>query len=152
MFEILAKEAMGRRINLLFRLTMMHVRSEMKSLGIGAGDYAFLILLFMKEGVSQDELSQLMRVDKSYTARALAKLEKTGMVRRETDPDEHRIKRVFLTQKTRDLEPEIFQIIKNWNEVLVRDIDPAECDVIRRGMDQMAENAAAYLGLETPGK
>lgn len=152
MFESLAEEAMGRRINLLFRLTMIHVRNEMKGLGIGAGDYAFLILLFIEEGKSQDELSRLMRVDKSYTTRALAKLEKMDMVRREPDPVAHRIKRVYLTRKARGLEPEIFRIIKNWNEVLIRDIDPADCDVIRKGMDQMAGNAAAYLGLEPLGK
>ena len=76
---------MGRRINLLFRLTMSYLRLEMKKLGIGAGDYTFLIILFFLPGLSQDELSRLLHVDKSYTARSVARLEKMGLVERKPD-------------------------------------------------------------------
>ena len=142
------KEALGRRVNDLFRLSMMNFRNEMKKLGVGAGDYPFIVLLFINEGVSQDELSRRMRVDKSYTARALAKLEKTGMVERRPDPDEHRIKRVFLGRKARDIEMDFFLTIQNWHKVLGRGIDPERMAIIRSGMDQMIKNAEAYLGLE----
>lgn len=101
MYEGFADASMGRRIDLLFRLSMMHIRNEMKQLGFGAGDYPFIAMLFLNEGLSQDELSRQMRVDKSYTARALAKLEKSGMMERRPDPYEHRIKRVFLGQEAR---------------------------------------------------
>ena len=76
MYAEFEKMVMGKRINILFRLSMMHIRNEMKKLGFGAGDYPFIALLFFNEGLSQDELSRQMRVDKSYTARALAKIEK----------------------------------------------------------------------------
>ncbi len=80
MYEDFIEKAIGRRVSILFRLSMSHIRREMKKLGFGAGDYPFLAILFFKEGLSQDELSRQMRVDKSYTARALVKLEKMGMI------------------------------------------------------------------------
>lgn len=148
MYEEFAKASVGRRVNTLFRLSMMNFRIEMKKLGFGAGDYVFIALVFLNEGLSQDELSRQMRVDKSYTARALAKLEKAGMVKRRSDPDEHRIKRVFIGQNAREIETPFFDMLQNWHNALIKDIDEEDQDIIRDGMDQMIRNAETFLGLE----
>ncbi len=148
MHETFAKESIGKKVNILFRLCMIYLRNEMKKMGFGAGDYPFLALLFLEEGLSQDELSLRMRVDKSYTARALAKLEKMGMIERRPDPDEHRTKRVFLSRKSKDLENDFFSMLKNWQKTLTRGIDPENLGIIQAGMDQMIENAEDFLGLE----
>jgi DNA-binding MarR family transcriptional regulator len=148
MFSAFASESVGRRINLLFRLSMMHLRNEMKKMGVGAGDYAILFILYMEDGLSQDELSRRLRVDKSYTARAVAHLEKMGMVKRKPDPHEHRIKRVFLGNNGRDMESDFFKVAKTWHQTLVKDIDPEDLEVIRAGMDKMMANAETALGLE----
>ena len=148
MFKSFAAESVGRRINLLFRLSMMHLRSEMKKMGVGPGDYAVLLILYLQDGLSQDELSKQMRVDKSNTARAVVKLEKMGMVERRPDPDEYRIKRVYLGKKAREMETDFFNVLKEWHYTLVKDIDPQELDVIKRGLDRMMKNAEVSLGLE----
>lgn len=148
MYTEFAKASMGKRINILFRLSMMNFRNEMKKLGFGAGDYPFIALVFLNEGLSQDELSRQMRVDKSYTARALAKLEKSGMIERQTDEKEHRIKRVFIGPEARRIEREFFDILETWNTALISDIDPEQIETVRRVMDQMIVNAETFLGLE----
>ncbi len=148
MYESFKNVAVGRRINLLFRLSMMHIRNEMKKLGFGAGDYAFLILLFVKDGLSQDEITRQMRVDKSYTARALAKLEAAGMVERRPDPEEYRVKRVFLGQKARAIETDFFEILKGWHDTLVEGIDPDRLKQVLEDVDHMIENAENRLGLK----
>lgn len=146
MFASFAPESVGRRINILFRMSMRHLRQEMKDLDVGTSDYAFLAMLFVKDGQSQDELSRNMQVDKSYTARAVAKLEKSDMVRRLPDPHEHRIKRVFLTEKAWDKEKDFFRVLKDWHNILIRNIDPGTLRIILAGMDQMIENGQASLG------
>lgn len=144
------EEAIARRINLLFRLTMAHLRTEMKKLGIGAGDYTFLIIPFFQPGLSQDELSRLIHVDKSYTARSLARLEKMGLVERRPDPQEHRVKRVFLTQKALDMEAAFLGVLKGWQDILVKDIHPDELKIIREGLDKMMDNACQSLYGQPP--
>ena len=148
MYKEFALASMGKRINMLFRLSMMNVRNEMKKLGFGAGDYAFIAMLLVREGLSQDELSRKMRMDKSYTARALAKLEKAGMVERRPDPEEHRIKRVFIGEKTREIESDFLNILVNWQKIITKDIKEDDLETVRSGMDKMITNAEAYLGLE----
>ena len=148
MFKEFAAESVPRRINLLFRLSMMHLRGEMKKMGVGSGDYAILTILYLQDGLSQDELSKQMRVDKSNIARALVKLEKMGMVERRPDPHEYRIKRVYLGRKAREMEADFFNVLEEWHYILVKDIDPQDLDVIKRGLDRMMKNAEASLGLE----
>ncbi|MCG8634768.1 MAG: MarR family transcriptional regulator [Desulfobacterales bacterium] len=150
MFKKFAPESVGRRLNFLFRISKQHLRQEMKKLGVGEGDYAFIAILFVMDGLSQDELSRQMRVDKSYTARAVAKLEKMGMVERRPDPDEHRIKRVFLAKRAREMELDVFNVLKGWHDTLVKGIDPEELAVIQAGLDRMIENGQSALGLEPP--
>ncbi|HCY84810.1 MAG TPA: MarR family transcriptional regulator [Desulfobacteraceae bacterium] len=150
MFFKFAPESIGRRINHLFRLSRRHLSLEMKNLDVGAGDYAFIAMLFIQDGQSQDELSRNMQVDKSYTARAVAKLEKMGLVERRPDPDEHRMKRVFLTREARAKENAFFTVFKGWHDVLVKDIPPGELAIILNGLDKMLENGRQYLGLEEP--
>ncbi len=152
MYKSFAEKSVGKRIHILFRLSMMNLRDKMKKLGFGAGDYAFLAILFMDEGLSQDELSRRMRVDKSYTARNIAKLEKIGMVERRPDPEEYRIKRVFLSEKALENKSDFFNIVKNWHAILTKDIDEEDLDVICAGMDKMITNAEACLGLEETSK
>ncbi len=148
MYKEFADESIGRRFNILFRLSMAYFRNEMKKLGFGAGDYPFIALLFLNEGLSQDELSRLMRVDKSYTARALAKLEKMEMVERRPDPEEHRAKRVYLGKKILANEKKFFHILENWQATLINEIDEDHVEIVRNSLDKMVTNAEVFLGLE----
>ncbi|WDP87601.1 MAG: MarR family transcriptional regulator [Desulfobacter sp.] len=129
---------------------MGHLRREMKKLGVGTGDYSFMAILFLKDGLSQDELSRQIRVDKSYTARAVARLEKMGLVERRPHPDAYRVKQVFLSQQARDMQAPFVQVLINWHQVLVKDIDPDDLKIIQTGLDKMMENAQADLSMEDP--
>ncbi len=149
MLKSFVEKSVGKRIHLLYRLTMMNIRDEMKKLGFGAGDYGFLAMLFIQDGMSQDELSKLMRVDKSYTARAIAKLEKSGMVERRPDPEEHRIRRVFLGEKAFEIKPQFVAALKKWHHTLIKEVDLDELDIAIRVLDQMQINAEAHLGLDS---
>ena len=147
MFKDFASKSVGRRINLLFRLSMMHLRNEAKKIGVGSGDYTILFMLYVQDGLSQDELSKQMRVDKSYIARAVANMEKMGMVNRTPDPHEHRIKRVYLCKKAREAEPVFFDLAEEWHYNLIKDIAPDDLIVIQNGLDQIMKNAETALGL-----
>jgi len=147
MLKSFIKKSVGRRIHILYRLTMMNVRNEMKKLGFGAGDYGFLAMLFIQDGLSQDEISKQMRVDKSYTARAIAKLEKAGMVERSSDPNEHRIRRVFLGEKAFEIETEFVDMVQQWHRILVEGVDPDDLSTLCKVLDQMKVNAETHLTL-----
>ena len=148
MFLAFKRVALGRRINILFRLMMTMIRKNMKTLGFGAGDYAFLPMIFAHPGLSQDQLSREVRVDKSYTTRALNRLEKMELIRREPDPEQHRIKRVYPTERGMEIEAEFLAILKNLNAVLIKGLEEERVDQLRADLDQMIENMETYLAKE----
>jgi len=141
------KKSIGRKIHVLFRLSMSHVRLEMEKLGIDAGGFGFLGTLFLQDGLSQDELSNKLRVNKSYTARALVKLEKKGLIKRCQDPKEHRIKRVYLAEKAFEIEPQFVEILKSWHDVMTQGIADDQLKIVRESLEQMIFNAESFLGL-----
>ncbi|MCP4023159.1 MAG: winged helix-turn-helix transcriptional regulator [Desulfobacteraceae bacterium] len=149
MYKEFAQVSLGRRIHLLFRLSMTHLRQEIGEIGFGAGDYVFLAHLFVQDGISQDELSQRMRVDKSYTARVLAKLEKEGFVKRRPDPSAYRVKQVFLGPKAHEIETIFFNILENWNTTLSKDIPEDRLEELRDDLDTLIKNAEESLGLSS---
>ncbi len=105
-------------------------------------------MLFIQDGMSQDELSKFLCVDKSYTARAIVKFEKSRMVEHPPDPNEHRIRRVFLEKKAFKIIPLFIGALKQWHNVLIKDVDIDELDIVRRILDQMQENAEDHLKLK----
>ncbi|MCG8563470.1 MAG: MarR family transcriptional regulator [Desulfobacterales bacterium] len=145
MFTTFKKGALGRRINILFRLCVGHLRREMKKLGVGMGDYAFLLSTFAQPGQSQDELSRDICVDKSYTARALSRLEKLDLIRREPDPDQYRVKRVYPTDLAMAIQGDIFDIVKTHQAILTRGMEPERVERIREDLDLMIENMIAHV-------
>ncbi len=87
-------------------------------------------MLFIQGGMSQDELSKFLRVDKSYTARAIAKLEKSRMAEHQPDPNEHRVRRVFLEKKAFKIIPLFIGALKQWHNVLIKYVDIDELDIL----------------------
>jgi len=46
------------------------------------------------------------------------------------------------------MQTDFFNVLKEWHYTLVKDIDPRELDVIKRGLDRMMKNTEVSPGLE----
>ncbi|MGL5753575.1 MAG: MarR family winged helix-turn-helix transcriptional regulator, partial [Paraclostridium sp.] len=86
------------------------LEEEYKKYNIGSGQYQFLIYLYYKDGVSHDELTERLSVDKVVTTRSIAKLEEEGYIRRELKSDDKRKYKIYLTEKAMNLKSDIFKI------------------------------------------
>ena len=82
----------------------------------------------MEDGISQEELSERILVDKATTGRAIKKLVEEGYVVRHRDPKDKRSYQIYLTPKANSLKSTIFEILKEWNELLLNGIDEPERD------------------------
>lgn len=67
-----------------------------------SGPLMWIMLLLSKEdGVSQSDLTKILRVDASATTRMVKALEQDGWIKRETDPVDNRRTLVYLTEEGR---------------------------------------------------
>jgi len=134
------------------RLSTRFVGGEMSRMGFGPGQFFLLSELYAEEGLSQDELSQRVGVDKSNTSRALVKLEKFDLIKREIDPQNHKVKKVYLRGKALKVRNEFKKIQRQWNTKLLKGFTKKEKAALIVSLIKIANNAeTAFNQNENPG-
>lgn len=72
-----------------------------KETGFGVGQWFALVALERSEGMSQGEMSRIFGVDPARISRVVQMLKGKGLVRRERDPGDGRVVRLYLTEAGR---------------------------------------------------
>lgn len=137
-----------RHIGTLSRSMIRALDIEMAPLGMGSGRFSYLFMLYISEGVTQQEMAVRLRADKAAVARTLAQLEEQGYVRRDRDPRDGRVTRVFLTDKSRALRGHLEDAVGRVITQLQANLDASQQAAIRDILKRMAESlAAGYEGV-----
>lgn len=98
------------------RLIRRRFDLAIRDLGLTQAKWRVLATLRGYPGISQSELAERLDIKRAPLGLALGWLEDTGWIRRETDPGDRRIRRVYLLDKaspTLDSMNERFQAIEN---------------------------------------
>ena len=128
-------------ISYSYRTIQKSFAKELSPYHIGWGHFAILMSLYEIEGRSQDSLALSRGFDKTMIARSVVRLEEEGFVRRVTDPEDKRVKRLYLTKKSRTLRHEMEQIGHRMNEFLLRDFGTGESALALKILRKIALNA-----------
>ena len=91
----------------------------------------FLANLYRNNGLNQEELAEILNIDKGTTARAIKKLEEEGFIKREKDENDKRAYKLYVTQKAENIKEEIFEILREWEEILLCDLSEEEVIIIK---------------------
>ena len=113
--------------------------------GAHHGELISLRLLATSEGMSQRDLAETLHLSRPRVTVILQRLEKAGAVRREVDPDDQRITRVFLTAEGRRQEVEhraAFETYINQTVGKLSDEDKLE---LTRLLDEVSRHTAALV-------
>ncbi len=137
-------KSIGKMVSVIHRYGHSYFDHEFSDLDIGHGPRNFLAALFCREGMTQDELSEFLMMDKTTTARAVKQLVQAGYVTRRRDEDDHRYYHLYLTDKARDLAPRIWDARSKWTEVLSRGFTEEEKELIYTFLERAADNAARF--------
>jgi DNA-binding MarR family transcriptional regulator len=143
--ENIQKYSINRWISILYRYGQSHISKQLEFYNIGSGQYIFLIALYKKDGISQEEISDHLKIDKATTAKSIERLEKEGYVKRDIDSKDKRAYKVFLTQKAFDVRPIICSVLKKWSAVLSEGLTEDEKSIALNLLGRMAKNAFLYV-------
>lgn len=143
--SIMTDVFLGRWISLLYRYGHIYVTKELEPYGIGKGQFMFLLALYQRDGLLQEEVATLFRIDKGTTARAISKLEAAGYVSRKPNHQDLRSNHIFLTQQAKDFEPKLNAILKRWNDILSAGMTEEEVAKALDLLTKMAHNATAHI-------
>lgn len=138
-------KSVGKWVSIIGRYGQMYIERKYQKYDIGHGQVKFLMLLYEKDGVSQDTLAHELRMDKATTTRAIQKLESVGFVKRHPSEEDRRVNHVYLTERAIEIEKEIKAILSTWTDVITKGFSEEEKVQLLEMLKKVADNAVDYF-------
>jgi len=102
-------------INQVAHLLANQFERQLRRHRVTVSQWAVLAVLWTHDGIAQVELQQLLHLDGASVTGLLKRMMRWGVVRRERDPTDKRIQRVYLTEQGRRLESILVPEAENTN-------------------------------------
>lgn len=121
---------------------MRALQRRLESHGISFGHWTFLRILWVHDGLTQKELSDLAGVMEPTTYAAVKSMESLGIIERKQLPGNRKNMHVFLTEQGKFLEKVLVPLAEEVNEISAANISDQRLTVVRRALVEMLENLA----------
>ncbi len=132
-------KCVGRLVSVLYRRNQVYLDAALKEYNLTASELAFIISLYKKDGISQEELSTRLAIDKAATANALRSLENKGYVSRTRNPRDRRANIIIITEYARRMEKGVRKQLRNWTNFLTEDIEEESVQTMFEVLEKMAK-------------
>ncbi|MGM0896995.1 MAG: MarR family winged helix-turn-helix transcriptional regulator [Bacillota bacterium] len=123
-----------REIGMIARALDSISNIEFKELELTKGQYLYLVRICENPGIIQEQLLDLIKVDRSTATRALQKLESNGFIEKQGALDNKKIKKIYPTEKARQVYP-----------IIIRENDHSNAVALDGFSEQEALEAERYL-------
>lgn len=133
-----------RYINRTFRCGKLYRNGALAKIGLEGGDQPFILHICHNPGISQEQIAKEIYIDKSGVARRLASLEKRGYVRRESDPQDKRVLRVYPTERVLEMLPSIRGTLAEWNGRILEGFSEEEKEQLESLLTRVMDNAIRW--------
>ena len=137
--DFVIDESLGYLVNRLARLMAQQLADELRPVGIGIGQWAVLLFLWERDGMTQAELSRVVAIEPPTMVRTIDRMVRDGLVTRERDPRDARISRILLTDRGRSLRDELVPKAIAVNAANLERLTPQEGRTLRRLIAKLLE-------------
>lgn len=129
--------SLGYWVARLNRYGRSYYNSGLSPFHLDTRTLSFLTTLYHDDGLTQQELSEKLAVNESVTRRALSTLMDLEYIRRDGGNS------VFITQKARDIAPNVKSVLRSWSETLVEGFTEDEKEMALTLLQRMTANVAS---------
>jgi DNA-binding MarR family transcriptional regulator len=138
-------ESLGYLVNHAARLLARALHAQIAPLGVVPGQFAQLLALFEREGLTQQELSEVVGIEQPTMARTLARMERDDLIERRPHPTDGRSQAIFLTARSRALEPRLHEAAASVNAQALAGLSASEQSTLH----DLLKTLNANLGRKT---
>lgn len=148
---ILARErSLGYLVNHLARLLARALHDQIAPHGVVPGQFAQLLALYERDGLTQRELCEVVRIEQPTMAATLKRMERDGLIERVPDPEDGRRVRIVLTEHARALEVDLAAAARRVNAAAAEGISAEEVETFLSVVTRLVGNLEPLVG-ERPG-
>lgn len=113
---------------------------EFKEVALTRGQYLYLVRICENPGIIQEKIAEMLKVDRTTTARALKKLESNGLIRRVTDEQNKKNKRCYPTAQGEALYPMIIREHHHSTKVALAGLSEEDIQQLERLLTHVRKN------------
>ena len=141
---VVVENAIGFWVHRVYQATRNEMFRTFREHGeeVTPEQWAVLIRLWERDGVTQAELSEATFRDAPTMSRIVGGMEGRGLLERRPDPDDGRVRRVYLTREARRLKGKLVPLVEQIVGRLVAGIDERALATTRSTLRRMFENLA----------
>lgn len=88
-----------RKIGTISRALDSIANIEFKQIKLTRGQYLYLVRIYENPGMISDRIAEILSVDRTTAARSIQKLERQELVVKKSDPNNKKIRHLFVTEK-----------------------------------------------------
>jgi DNA-binding MarR family transcriptional regulator len=119
-----------REIGMIARALDSISNIEFKEFNLTKGQYLYLIRICENPGIIQEKLAEMIKVDRTTTARAIKRLEVQGLIEKRDDRQNRKIKKLFPTEKGQSVYPFIRRENDYSNSVALAELSEEEVEIL----------------------
>lgn len=137
--EFIMKEIL-REIGMIARALDSISNIEFKEYDLTKGQYLYLVRICENPGVIQEKLAEMIKVDRTTASRAIKNLEIRGFIEKKNDEHNKKIKKLFPTEKGRNVYPFIKRENDHSNSVALAGFSEREVEDISHLLQRVRKN------------
>ncbi|MHA4308997.1 MarR family winged helix-turn-helix transcriptional regulator [Bacillus cereus] len=129
-----------REIGMIARALDSISNIEFKEYELTKGQYLYLVRICENPGIIQEKLSEMIKVDRTTAARSIKKLEINGFIEKKEDELNKKIKKLFPTEKGKNVYPFIKRENDYSNTVALEGFSETEAETISNLLQRVRKN------------
>lgn len=138
-------QSAGKIIGEISRAAHIFFQHQFKEYSIGHAQVRTLHFLLHNNGITQVELTEYLKLDKSSVTSQLSNLEKNGYINRTISTKDARIRTIHVTNKTNEIFGSLMSVFSSWTDVLLKNFSEKEKTDVFILLNKMQENAQTKI-------
>ncbi len=127
-------------LNSAIRLYYLRTHELLEEIGLYPGQPRVLHALWRKDGISQKEIGLQLNIKPSTVTVMINRMEKAGLVRRVQDPEDLRVSKVYLEEKSLELKDKVKEVARRVNDETFAGFTEEEKAFMGKFLNRMSEN------------
>lgn len=129
--------ALGCKVGRAYQIMLSQLATALKEaeLDITTSEYLVLRTVYSKEGIQQCEIADMVGKDKAAVCRCVAGLTNKGLLATETVS--HKCLKVYLTDKSREMESKIMKVARIRHKAFTDLSTPEELEIFTQLLDKI---------------
>lgn len=134
-----------KNINLVSRSAEVFREERLKDCGIRGCQSKYVLVIAQNPGVSQEDISRMLFVNKSNVARQIGFLETAGFVKKVGNDKDRRAVHLYPTEKLLGALPRVKEALAEWRALVTEGFTEEEKAELQRLSEKMVENARKFM-------